>query len=146
MKIVKKETFTIEFFTKVRTFNYKYHEYDNHEIVHEGCFKKEWRLILTRKELMKYLRKWYPNTRVVSFYSELGQTLKVNSYVTQVVTVKKLDDESKFFSFYLSKQKKYNPSSPKKRSRYFCDCYLCSKMSKDVYLKKVEKYDFSISE
>ena len=63
----------------VREFHKKnfYGDYLKENKVNSGCYELEWELrFSSEKKLREQLKKWYPNTRSVYFYTHLNAALK----------------------------------------------------------------------
>lgn len=113
---------------------------DRAYFVHSGSYrvKEHWNFA-SRKELLKAVQEAYPHKKYVSFYGSLEAALKADHKNQSFFVVRALGNLQDVEGFQLQRKKKTNPSSPRRRKHYHCDCWWCCKHSVEHTQHKLRK-------
>lgn len=105
--------------------------------VNSGCYKLQWEIKCnSQKEVIEKLRQWYPNEYYVSFNTNINHVLEDHGSIPHSVLVISSGANTSYLTFTLKQRKKSNPSSPKKKKHYYCDCWRCERPNLKKYISQ----------
>lgn len=139
----QQKTYTVKFYKlflyhSKDKFNNYYERYDEVTTVHSGCFKLEWELdFSSKKKVIEFLKKMYPNTSYVSFYSHLNLAMRGdrgNKWDNRLIISCLQEPAATGHAFTLKNPRKRHP---KKRSWHWDDMWNSdSQWSKKVIMER----------
>jgi hypothetical protein len=145
---VQNTIYVVEYFKLIKDFTVKRkpvlyafrnaQESDN--MIHSGSYERLWQFEVNKKaELNSFLRRWYPKSRSVGFYTHLNYAIKANQIFNYILIIRPLEKEEVQYHSYILKPKKMKNPHLKKKRKYYCDCFLCVGTEKDRYHHKKMK-------
>lgn len=133
-------TYTVTTYIRTKEF-YKFNKDTLTEslLLHTGCFSKiETLSFKSELELKKFLKKHFPKTKSIWFYTHLNHALKNNTYLNYYITTINLESNisEPTIHFQLIPRKKINKYKKRKNRRYYDDMYY----DKKINFKLPDKY------
>ena len=141
-----KQRYVLEYFELKKVFDYELSvsRYDRlywekSYMVGAGCYKKLLSYTFeSHAKLIAFLKTWYPKDYVVWFNHNISAALKQAQNAPNGIVIIRSGENTMDKSAYVLKQKK-KKQAKKHHRRYWCDCYHCTGMPREVYAKQQQK-------